>query len=189
MLKSNSFLLLGIFLGVLGITTPAISAENMSNPSKEMTTENKGTMQPYSESNGSTVTTSNNNMSGSEMSTQENNKGITQPYSGNKDTKVYHKRGCQYFNCSACTVGFDSAKQAEEAGYTPCKVCIGGQSSTTGNTKTGSMQQSTMHNKNSMKSFDMKNQNINSQKMDTKDMMKSSGVTKKDFMKNSEAMN
>lgn len=49
---------------------------------------------------------------------------VQKAYSGNKKNHVFHKAGCRYFNCKACTERFDSAQEAQKAGYTPCKICM-----------------------------------------------------------------
>lgn len=51
------------------------------------------------------------------------NKVHNKQYSGNSSTKVYHHKECRYFDCTACTIGFDSKEEAEKAGYTPCRLC------------------------------------------------------------------
>ncbi|AGC49428.1 hypothetical protein K9U34_06095 [Lawsonia intracellularis] len=51
------------------------------------------------------------------------NKVYNKQYSGNSSTKVYHNKECRYFDCTACTIGFDSKEEAEKAGYTPCRLC------------------------------------------------------------------
>lgn len=43
----------------------------------------------------------------------------------NPDTKVCHKSDCRYYNCKGCTKVFKSEEEAEENGYTFCKVCSG----------------------------------------------------------------
>ena len=44
-------------------------------------------------------------------------------YHGNSDSKIFHKPGCRYYNCKACTMEFSSRQEAIDAGYRPCKVC------------------------------------------------------------------
>ncbi len=44
-------------------------------------------------------------------------------YRGNTASKVFHRPGCRYYNCSKCTVTFSTRAKAVEAGYRPCKVC------------------------------------------------------------------
>ncbi|WP_084068365.1 sunset domain-containing protein [Desulfocicer vacuolatum] len=45
-------------------------------------------------------------------------------YHGNIHSKIYHKKGCRYYNCKNCIVLFKSEEDAKRAGYTPCKLCI-----------------------------------------------------------------
>jgi len=44
-------------------------------------------------------------------------------YHGNTSSRVFHRPGCRYYDCSACTAEFRSREQAVGAGYRPCKVC------------------------------------------------------------------
>ncbi|ASQ91063.1 Ada metal-binding domain-containing protein [Prosthecochloris sp. GSB1] len=44
-------------------------------------------------------------------------------YRGNASSKVFHRPGCRYYDCSACTAEFQSRERALQAGYRPCKVC------------------------------------------------------------------
>ena len=44
-------------------------------------------------------------------------------YHGNIKSHKFHRPGCRYYNCKACTRIFTSKAQALEAGYIPCKVC------------------------------------------------------------------
>lgn len=44
-------------------------------------------------------------------------------YHGNTNSKVFHKPGCQHYNCPNCTKIFHSREAAIDAGYRPCKVC------------------------------------------------------------------
>mgnify|MGYP001055646580 FL=1 len=41
---------------------------------------------------------------------------------GNYKSRIYHNPPCRYFNCKACTVVFQSAKEARVNGYRACKV-------------------------------------------------------------------
>ncbi len=47
----------------------------------------------------------------------------TGSYRGNTNSKIFHRSGCRYFNCAACTAVFSSRDAAIRAGYRPCKVC------------------------------------------------------------------
>ncbi len=44
-------------------------------------------------------------------------------YRANTKSKVFHRPGCRYYNCSDCTIEFSSREQALAAGYTPCRIC------------------------------------------------------------------
>lgn len=46
-------------------------------------------------------------------------------YRGNVKSKVFHKADCRYAACKSCTKVFASETAAREAGYHPCKVCLG----------------------------------------------------------------
>ncbi len=35
----------------------------------------------------------------------------------------FHASDCKYYNCSKCTVIFNSRDEAIRAGYVPCKIC------------------------------------------------------------------
>ena len=47
------------------------------------------------------------------------------PLHGNPDSKIYHAYDCQYYDSKSATEEFATAKAAEKAGYSPCKVCEG----------------------------------------------------------------
>ena len=44
-------------------------------------------------------------------------------FHGNAQSHIFHRQGCRYFDCKACTVVFQSREAAVAAGYKPCKVC------------------------------------------------------------------
>ena len=44
-------------------------------------------------------------------------------FHGNVKTHIFHRPGCRYFNCGACTAIFDNREAAIRSGYRPCKVC------------------------------------------------------------------
>ncbi|MCG8567864.1 MAG: hypothetical protein MI747_22585 [Desulfobacterales bacterium] len=44
-------------------------------------------------------------------------------YHGNIKSHKFHRPGCRYYNCKACTRIFTSKAQALQAGYLPCGVC------------------------------------------------------------------
>ncbi|WP_419785620.1 Ada metal-binding domain-containing protein [Pseudodesulfovibrio sp.] len=44
-------------------------------------------------------------------------------YHGNRNSHVFHRPGCRYYNCKNCIVDFSSREEALEAGYRPCKIC------------------------------------------------------------------
>jgi micrococcal nuclease len=45
-------------------------------------------------------------------------------YHGNTITHVFHSAACKDFNCSACTVHFNSITEALDAGYRPHPACL-----------------------------------------------------------------
>jgi hypothetical protein len=45
-------------------------------------------------------------------------------YHGNYKSKVFHAPGCKYYNCKNCTLTFKSQKDAVQAGYRVCKICM-----------------------------------------------------------------
>lgn len=44
-------------------------------------------------------------------------------YQGNTQSYVFHRPGCQYYNCERCKVTFNTREEALNAGYTPCPKC------------------------------------------------------------------
>ncbi|MGE4554161.1 MAG: Ada metal-binding domain-containing protein [Desulfovibrionaceae bacterium] len=44
-------------------------------------------------------------------------------YHGNRNSHVFHRPGCRYYDCKNCVVVFHSRQEALEAGFRPCKVC------------------------------------------------------------------
>ena len=44
-------------------------------------------------------------------------------YRGNKNSKVYHQRGCKYFNRLSNFEEFSTSRGAERAGYRACRIC------------------------------------------------------------------
>lgn len=44
-------------------------------------------------------------------------------YHGNISSKVFHKPGCQHYNCKNCVAIFADKERALEAGYRPCGIC------------------------------------------------------------------
>ena len=48
---------------------------------------------------------------------------ISSIYHGNINSNVFHSSICQYYDCSNCTVNFNSREEAIKAGYRPCKIC------------------------------------------------------------------
>ena len=51
--------------------------------------------------------------------------GQYKPLLGNPAAKVYHARGCRYYDPKSATVGFADAREAEKAGYRACRICEG----------------------------------------------------------------
>lgn len=51
-------------------------------------------------------------------------KNMETMYQGNTKSMIYHKKGCRYYGCKTCTVNFETWKDAEKAGFSPCKYCI-----------------------------------------------------------------
>jgi hypothetical protein len=44
-------------------------------------------------------------------------------FHGNVKTHIFHRSGCRYYNCGACSAVFDSRDAAIKAGFRPCQVC------------------------------------------------------------------
>lgn len=44
-------------------------------------------------------------------------------YHGDIETRIFHKPGCEFYDCKHYTEGFSSRKKAFLAGFRPCKVC------------------------------------------------------------------
>ena len=44
-------------------------------------------------------------------------------YHGNIETRIFHKPGCEFYDCKYCIEGFSSRKKALRAGFLPCKIC------------------------------------------------------------------
>ncbi|WP_035066515.1 Ada metal-binding domain-containing protein [Nitratidesulfovibrio termitidis] len=44
-------------------------------------------------------------------------------YHGNVQSHIFHRLGCTYYACKACTAVFATRKAALDAGFRPCKVC------------------------------------------------------------------
>ncbi len=49
---------------------------------------------------------------------------IAGPYHGNRNSHVYHAPSCRNYNCPNCTVAFQSAADAERAGFRPAGDCL-----------------------------------------------------------------
>ena len=47
----------------------------------------------------------------------------TGPYHGNVSSRVFHRPGCQHYNCKNCTAVFKSREEAIAAGYRPGGCC------------------------------------------------------------------
>jgi micrococcal nuclease len=45
------------------------------------------------------------------------------PLHGNTKSKVFHRKGCRYYNCKNCTVRFSSSENAVNEGFKPCGIC------------------------------------------------------------------
>lgn len=45
------------------------------------------------------------------------------PYHGNVSSRVFHRPGCQHYNCKNCTAVFNAREQAVAAGYRPGGCC------------------------------------------------------------------
>ncbi len=45
-------------------------------------------------------------------------------YRGNRNSKTVHQSGCRYYYSKGLAQVFKSLKEATDAGYAPCKVCI-----------------------------------------------------------------
>lgn len=44
-------------------------------------------------------------------------------FHGNVKSRIFHRPGCRYYDCGACTAAFPSREAAVAAGYRPCKIC------------------------------------------------------------------
>jgi hypothetical protein len=44
-------------------------------------------------------------------------------YHGNRNSHIFHRPGCRYYNCKNCVVYFATRQAALKAGFRPCKVC------------------------------------------------------------------
>jgi len=42
---------------------------------------------------------------------------------GNVQSHIYHRQGCRFFDCKACSAAFKTKEEAEKSVYRPCKVC------------------------------------------------------------------
>jgi len=56
------------------------------------------------------------------LETTDTNQSLS-GFHGNINSRVFHKQGCRYFNCSNCTVSFSTREEAIKNGYRPCKIC------------------------------------------------------------------
>jgi endonuclease YncB( thermonuclease family) len=45
------------------------------------------------------------------------------PYHGNGNSGVFHRPGCQHYNCKNCVVVFGTRQEATSSGFRPCKIC------------------------------------------------------------------
>jgi endonuclease YncB( thermonuclease family) len=44
-------------------------------------------------------------------------------FHGNVKSRVFHRPGCQHYNCKNCIANFSSTDEAIRAGYRPCRIC------------------------------------------------------------------
>lgn len=44
-------------------------------------------------------------------------------FHGNAKSYIFHRQGCRFYACAACTAPFATREAAVAAGYHPCKVC------------------------------------------------------------------
>lgn len=47
----------------------------------------------------------------------------TSSYHGNINSGIFHRPGCQHYNCKNCIAVFTSREEAISNGYRPCKIC------------------------------------------------------------------
>jgi len=47
----------------------------------------------------------------------------SRPFHGNTKSKVFHRSGCNDYDCKHCTAGFKTRDEAIKAGYKPCGSC------------------------------------------------------------------
>jgi micrococcal nuclease len=45
------------------------------------------------------------------------------PFHGNVESRIFHRPGCDFYQCSSCTRKFATREDALKAGYKPCKTC------------------------------------------------------------------
>ncbi len=48
---------------------------------------------------------------------------VIKVYKGNTRARVFHRPGCQYYDCRVCFITFDSRDEAIKSGYKPCMAC------------------------------------------------------------------
>jgi hypothetical protein len=48
---------------------------------------------------------------------------VQTPFSGNTKNRVAHREGCRHYDCKHCSEGFQTASEAESAGFRLCQMC------------------------------------------------------------------
>ena len=50
-------------------------------------------------------------------------RAVDPAYQGNVKSKVFHKKGCRYFDCADCSAKYTTREAAIADGYRPCGTC------------------------------------------------------------------
>lgn len=48
---------------------------------------------------------------------------LTGAFHGNINSRIFHRQGCRYYDCTNCTALFNGREQAIGGGFRPCKIC------------------------------------------------------------------
>ncbi|MBO4317793.1 MAG: hypothetical protein J5855_05915 [Mailhella sp.] len=109
-------------LAVLFCTASLASAENLFGPGETIAEKQPAqtTAQPHE--GGSAVIPP---YEAPKLAAQNRPAQTARPLHGNTDSKVFHAWDCFHYKCTACTAVFNSAHDAEMAGYHACRVCEG----------------------------------------------------------------
>ncbi|AJF08320.1 hypothetical protein GSUB_17185 (plasmid) [Geoalkalibacter subterraneus] len=50
-------------------------------------------------------------------------KELSAPFSGNTESQVAHRESCRHYDCKHCSVEFQTAAEAKNAGFRLCRMC------------------------------------------------------------------